>query len=388
MMNKSWWRSKNELDDDQKDFIKLPAYGRYSLVGPPGSGKTNLLLLRAQFIAGTGEKNVLIVTYTKALADFIRTGIHSAGLISPNQIKTYHAWASSHILEHLGRRALPKNADFDDAARQAILDMLREANEKLPTKKLFSAIFVDEAQDLTVDELEVLLSLSDNVSICGDDRQGIYHRDGLGAAQKLNLDMHVLKRHFRIGQKIAKVADRLMPPDDPAESLEATSNYDSKAQGESSAYMHSCESRDEQFEKMVQAINIQLDAFKDESIGIFCPTRDALTELRDRFNNTKLKKMVCVHGIDEDSSFAGGKIIHVLTIHAAKGTEFRVAHLFGAEELANYPLNRRRLGYTAITRAKTSFNAYRTGNTNQPLENAFAQPQHMELDDLFPGDKS
>ena len=78
----------------------------------------------------------------------------------------------------------------------------------------------------------------------------------------------------------------------------------------------------------------------------------------------------------------------MLTIHAAKGTEFRAVHLFAVEELASYPLNRSRLGFTAITRAKTALNAYRTGETNQRLESAFAQPRHMELDDLFPGDKA
>lgn len=388
MMNRSWWRSKNELDEDQKAFIQLPAHGRYSLVGPPGSGKTNLLLLRAQFIAGMGEKNVLIVTYTRALANFIRSGIGASGLISPNQVRTYHSWASSHILENLGQRAVPKGADFDDATRPAILEMLREANAKLPTKHLFSAIFVDEAQDLTADELEVLLSLSDNVAICGDARQGIYDKNGLSAVEKLALQPHTLKRHFRIGQKIAKVADRLMPPENPADSLEAMSNYDLKAQGESSAHMNPCANRDEQFEKMLEKIEIQLDAFKDDTIGIFCGKRETLEDLRIRFNKTKLSKQVCVHGVDDDSSFSDNKPIHVLTIHASKGTEFRAVHLFAVEELASYPLNRRRLGFTAITRAKTALNAYRTGDTNQPLENAFAQPQHMELDDLFPGDKS
>ena len=68
-MKSSWWRSKSELDADQAAFIKLPPYGRYSLIGPPGSGKTNLLLLRAQYIAGVGEKNVLVLTFTKALAE-------------------------------------------------------------------------------------------------------------------------------------------------------------------------------------------------------------------------------------------------------------------------------------------------------------------------------
>ncbi|MGY5942293.1 ATP-binding domain-containing protein [Stenotrophomonas forensis] len=387
MMNKSWWRSKLELDEHQKNFIRLPTNGRYSLVGPPGSGKTNLLLLRALFIAGSGEKNVLIITYSKALADFIRTGISSDGSILPTQVKTYHSWASGHILEHLGHFALPKDADFNEDSRKEILEMLKAANQRIPTKRLFSAIFVDEAQDLTAEELGVLLTLSDNVCICGDDRQGIYNRDGLTVSDKLGLEVHTLTRHFRIGHRIARVADRLMPPPDESDGLEATSNYNSKVQGESSAHMHPCESREQQFERMIQSIRIQLDAFKDDSIGIFCPTRDALAELRDRFNETELKDKICVHSIDDDSGFGGSELIHALTLHAAKGTEFRAVHIFATEEMAKFPLNRRKLGYTAITRAKTALNAYRTGDTNRPLENAFAEPKHMDLDDLFPGDE-
>jgi superfamily I DNA/RNA helicase len=386
-MRTSWWRSKSELDTEQMAFITLPPRGRYSLIGPPGSGKTNLLLLRAQYIAGTGEKNVLVITYTKALADFIRTGISSSGLISSNQVRTYHSWAASHILEQLGHRAVAKDSDFDDAARASILEMLMDANKKLLTRKLFSAIFVDEAQDLTFNELDVLLCLSENVCICGDLRQGIYQRDGLAAIEKLGLTPHELKRHFRIGQKIARVADRLLPPAIGMDSLEATANYNPKVQGESSAHMHVCSSKDEQFERMIAIIRIQLDAFKDDDIGIFCGTKGSIAELRGRFDATDLRELVSVHDGNSEVSFASGKPIHVMTIHSAKGTEFRAVHLYGAEELANFPLNRSRLGYTAVTRAKTALNAFRTGQTNHPLENAFAQPKHIEIDDLFPSDK-
>lgn len=74
-MKSSWWRKKNELSPEQIDFLNLPFKGRYSLIGPPGSGKTNLLLLRAQLIAGSGDKNILIITYANSLCDFIRSGI-------------------------------------------------------------------------------------------------------------------------------------------------------------------------------------------------------------------------------------------------------------------------------------------------------------------------
>lgn len=386
-MKKAWFRSKKELDEDQKCFIRLPAHGRYLLVGPPGSGKTNLLLLRAEFLAGSGEKNVLIVTYTKALADFIRTGIGTGGLIAPQQIRTYHSWATEHIRLHLGKVAIPRDADFDEKSRGEILELVRAANAKLPTPKLFSAIFVDEAQDLAADELEVLLGLSDNVCICGDARQGIYDRDGLEIAQKLGLDKHVLQRHFRIGQKVARVADRLMPPATGTESLESSSNYNPRDQGESSAKMHVCEDLDAQFQTMIDLLRVQLDAFKDDNIGIFCGKRETLAYLRDRFNGTDLAQTVAVHGIDNDASFANNKPIHALTIHAAKGTEFRAVHIFGAEDLKGYPMNRRHIGFTAITRAKTSLNAYRTGETNKPLENAFAEPSHFDLDDLLPSNE-
>ena len=91
-----------------------------------------------------------------------------------------------------------------------------------------------------------------------------------------------------------------------------------------------------------------------------------------------------MHGVDDDSTFMDGRPIHALTIHGAKGTEFRAVHMFATEDLLNFPMNRRRLGFTAITRAKTSLNAYRTGETNKPLENAFAEPKHFDLDDLLP----
>ena len=382
-MNTSWWRKKEELDHDQKAFIRLPASGKHALTGPPGSGKTNLLLLRAQFFAGLGEKNTLVITYTNALADFIRTGIGSKGLILPDQIKTYHSWAFDHVRQYLGTSAIPKDMKFDESTRAKVLEMVVSANSKLKSKALFSGIFVDEAQDLSRDELEALLTLSENVCICGDANQGVFFQDGLDVASKLGLTPHVLSNHYRIGHAIARVADRLMPPEHKKDSLENTSGYNVKTQGTSSAEMDEFASRDEQFDKMVERIRVQLDAFAGDSIGIICGKKETLSELRQRFDKTDLKTQVVIHGLDADASFAGAERIHVLTIHAAKGAEFRAVHLFGAEDLRNYPLNRTKLGFTAVTRAKTALNTYRTGPTNRGLENAFSKPALCEIDDLF-----
>lgn len=385
-MKSSWWRKKNELVPEQINFISLPPQGRYMLLGPPGSGKTNLLLLRAQFLAGNGESNVLIITFTNSLCDFIRSGIGKSGHISAGQVMTFHSWAGNHIIDQLGVNKKPKGSAFDDATRAEILERLKEANAKRPSEKMYSAIFVDEAQDLSADELEQLLCLSDKICICGDDKQGIYYQDGLSIAEKLKLDKHELTSHFRIGQRIAQVADRLVPPPAGEAGLAARANYNEKLEGKSTAELHPKDSRDEQFAKMAELIRVQLVAFNDDNIGVFAGTNEAIAELKERFDATDLAGLVAYHGQEGGGSFLSEARIHVMTLHGSKGTEFRAVHIFAAEELHAFPLRRTKLAYTGITRARTALNVFRTGPTSAGLENAFAKPALMDMDALFEED--
>ena len=382
-MNNTWWRTLDQLDVFQRNFIALPKNGKYALEGPPGSGKTNLLLLRAQYIAGGGDKNVLIITFTNTLRNFIRSGIGGKGLISPGQIQTYHSWAAKHVMDHLGFEKNVKGIAFNDEARAELLARVIEANKSAPSQKLYDAIFVDEVQDLSVAELEALLCLSDKVCICGDARQGIYKKDGFEISDKLGLTKHKLENHFRIGHRIARVADRLIPVPAGNVSLEGSSGYNIEELGDSTARLHPCATRDEQFESMLDLIRVQLDAFNEDTIGVLCGRKDSLFELKERFEHTDLADQVVFHGIDRDASFGTFKRIHVLTMHGSKGTEFRSVHMFGVEELAEYPLNQTKLAYTAVTRAKTSLNAYRTGDTSPKLESAFAEPAVVAIEDLF-----
>ncbi|WP_082148818.1 UvrD-helicase domain-containing protein [Pseudomonas helleri] len=131
-MNTNWWKQKKQMDQLQRDFIDLPVGGRYFLSGPPGSGKTNMLLLRAEVTIGSGERDILFITYTRSLADFIRSGSVSRGLIEPNQIKTFHSWAYDHVLTHLNERLVSKESDFDEDVREQALKQLIEANKRRP----------------------------------------------------------------------------------------------------------------------------------------------------------------------------------------------------------------------------------------------------------------
>ncbi len=70
-----WWTKKEQLDKDQIALIeKLPLRECFLILGPPGSGKTNVLLRRAQFVRGQNMPNVLVLTFTRPLAEFVKTG--------------------------------------------------------------------------------------------------------------------------------------------------------------------------------------------------------------------------------------------------------------------------------------------------------------------------
>jgi superfamily I DNA and RNA helicase len=72
----TWWRELRELDAAQRDVIALPPEGSFLVNGPPGSGKTNLLLLRANYLANTQHSNLAIIVFNRTLREFIRAGSH------------------------------------------------------------------------------------------------------------------------------------------------------------------------------------------------------------------------------------------------------------------------------------------------------------------------
>jgi len=377
-MKGSWWKERSELDDDQLSFLELPKEGRYLLIGPPGSGKTNLLLLRAKYLHGSGMKNSLFVTLTKSLADFIRTGVTNNKYVSPESITTFRKWAWEHISTYAPHRLseYPQQGSYS-ATQPKIIELLRVANEHLPTSKLYDAIFIDEVQDLLCDELQILNSLSENVSIAGDSRQAIYSGDALLKGELSSFVPKELKYHYRIGHAICTVADKLLP-DEP---LLPRCQY-KEAKLQSTAELFRSESRAEQAQRIATRIQTQLKAYPGELIGIITPKKKGLQELRDYLTGSSLSE-VAYHDLDEfDNTFSSDRAVHALTIHSAKGTEFRALHIFAAEDF-KYPLHKRELLYTAVTRAKTSLSVHYTGKICAPLDSAMAKPADPNIDDLF-----
>lgn len=372
----SWWTNIEQMDDDQKKFVRIDANGKHLLIGPPGSGKTNLLVMRARYIYGSSLKNILVLTFTRSLQDFIRTGVAEKKYLEPEQVRTFKHWALTHVASYAPE--LLKNYDRDgdfEIQRMQILEMLKIANQRLGGKNLYDAVLVDEVQDLSIEEVKVLMQLSDRITVAGDSKQMIYESgQTISQLESLGFNKTTLRYHYRIGTAISDVADKAIQPDDDAERLSANCNY-KEDELQSRAELLEFPDRQAQFDAMYKTIERQLRSYPNEGIGILVSRTFMVGELKGMFDKTPLGSVVAYHTEDGvEHSFQSGKVIHVMVLKSAKGTEFRAVHLFGLEEL-KYPQHRRELLFTAITRAKTALTGYHTGKVLGTVATAFAKPQ-------------
>ena len=87
LMNETWWVNSGRLDDDQKSVLRADPRENLLITGPPGSGKTNILILRANYVKSVLPR-ALFITFTRTLAEFIRSGPSMAGRIRSRQTRS------------------------------------------------------------------------------------------------------------------------------------------------------------------------------------------------------------------------------------------------------------------------------------------------------------
>jgi superfamily I DNA/RNA helicase len=379
-MQESWWKEEKDLKDEQKAVINLAPDGNYLVLGPPGSGKTNLLLLRLKWLAVSGKKNVLFLTLGRSLAEFIKTGIGPKKIIDPDQVKTYMRWSYDLAVQH--KPALLKTIPDDfEQSRDYFAQHLAEITEKLPNG-FYDAVVIDEIQDISPAELAILRRLTSRIMAAGDNRQSIYVGGGVEAAIKAGFELRELQFHYRIGKAICAAADIVYPPEAGQPSLLQRCQYDEKLP--STAEAVPCADIAEQAAKLVENVRLQLKSYPGESVGVLLPTfkHGVLDTVRAALDGSDFSDLVEYH-TGEARQFPEGKRVFVVTCHSAKGMEFRAVNLVAAERMATGPLGRRTLIFTSVTRTKTSLRVYYSGALPPSLATALTPPAVPALDSIF-----
>lgn len=382
-MEATWWTQPEQLDDDQKGVVSLTLGGNHLIVGPPGSGKTNLLILRATFLYRNKTPDTIVLTFGRVLREFLAAGADNYPF-SSEKIQTYVKWAGS-ILRENGI-AFEEHGEFE-VVRASLLAGLQELSERGDIEHIYDCILIDEAQDYSADEIRLIQRFAKSVFAVGDDRQRIFQENGALEALKAICQVSILSYHYRNGIKICRTADGISDKVDKEDGLEANSQYD-ETEYPSSVRSIGGLTIPGQVEVTVAEIETQLRAYPDGIIGVLCPRHQELVEVCSLLERSSVAQHVQVQRYPEGyAAFDADKRVIVTTLHSAKGLEFRALHMLGMDKVSKFRGAQKRMSYTGVTRAKTSLAIYHEGNLPGYLERGLAAVEPDDappsLNDLF-----
>ena len=316
-------------------------------------------------------------------------GVNAQGqeLFPKECVVTIEEWIRSLYKHH--HESIPDDNGQDFAERKRSLAkgaMDFRNGDYLPE---FDTLFVDEAQDLMIEEVELMQQWSSVLCFVGDDRQKIHaESDGLdGVRQVEQLKERTLPFHYRLAPEICRVVDRILVPQGGG-TLEETSHYEGPQPGtvESNGPLARIEQMHLAATKLSEQIRVYGDLIKNgDKLGIIVGKKESRETVHQYLEDdpalTGLSKIIrSREGSDDpfDPTIDPDVQICILTVRGCKGLEFRTVHWLFCEELEHYQTKEDY--YTVVTRAKTRVDFYFENRLPLPLTQAYARP----VEDLWP----
>lgn len=169
----TWWLGESELKEEQKEVLEIEPETSFLLLGPPGSGKTNILLLRANYLHLSDFPNLAVIVFTKTLQQFIAMGADRYDF-PVGKVVTSRKWQ----MDLLNRYGVPlpdlSKMKFDQQRIRMSELIDEEIIQKRGLTKIFDAVLLDEAHDYTPAEISTFRTLSKVFVASADSRQKIY----------------------------------------------------------------------------------------------------------------------------------------------------------------------------------------------------------------------
>lgn len=325
-----------DLDQIQREVVKHTPYDDPMFVnGPPGSGKTHIAILRLQVLINNGYPNVLFLLYNHSMYGFLKSIFNSMGLTTNIQIETKDDYFTQ-LAKRLGHYSGWTN-DYEAAYRARLQHILNnQVNEK------FSVIVIDECQDFSDMEVNVLRKLSTKIMAVGDLDQKVY--ETVTSPYFKELESRKLNTIYRFGKKVARIAQPFSKSGESLESKVSTLN-------ETDVFRVRATTDTDAVTKIVRILKAK--QYTNQTIAILAPTNIQLKAISNDLTTHQIKYFIAEKNASFRNYSFGSGVPVLITPFSAKGMEFDVVILMGFNNTLNFggmSLKKKEVLYVSLTR--------------------------------------
>ena len=209
----------SQLTREQRAIVELRPDRHHLVMGPPGSGKTQVLLHRARWLRQTYKtppEGFCVLVFTNVLTYFLRQSLDFLGIPKEN-VRTFDDWCAD-LWDKYVRKSRPRTVpdrrgkSFIDvpAVRVGVLQSLQTLATAGQLKPTLDFVLVDEGQDLDATAYGILRLTTKHLTVFADARQQIFE----GGASVAEMQQHLtltgqsasLLPAYRNSPDIAKLA--------------------------------------------------------------------------------------------------------------------------------------------------------------------------------------
>lgn len=166
------------MDLQQEQVARALGEGHRVIHGAAGSGKTMILIFRAQQLAAAAraDQPILVLCYNRALADRIDALLRQRGVDERVVVRTFHGWCQDMVNAYqLTVPGTSKGAAYFEALASSVS---RSVDAGLVPGGQYTALLIDEAHDFEDAWLRMAVRLvspsTNSLLVMYDDAQSIY----------------------------------------------------------------------------------------------------------------------------------------------------------------------------------------------------------------------
>lgn len=383
------------MDLQQEQTARTLGEGHRVIHGSAGSGKTMILVFRAQQLAAAArvDQPILVLCFNRALAERIDSILRQRGVDERVVVRTFHSWCQDMVRAY--QLDTPANLK-GDAYYEALVNTVNRAVETgLVPGGQYTALLIDEAHDFEDAWLQMAARMvspvTNSLLVLYDDAQSIYQKkrrkfNFASVGIKAQGHTSILKLNYRNTAEVLALAmhcaqSLLTDRPETEDAVQTVQPATAGRRGAMPLLLEAANGRQEAelvAERIAQAM---ADGRALDEIAVLGRTKSLLESLTQALQKRQIAAQSMATKAIRDFDWKQPSI-KLLTLHSAKGLEFPLVFVIGLDAMPhmNEPMDEEvRLLYVGMTRATHELVLTAAGNSAmvQRVKNSLEAVTHQ-----------